>query len=422
VNSIEDRLRDAARAAARTVPEGSAPPLRLPGRRLRPGPGLLRPRGRLLAVIAPAAAAAAVAGVIAAAAVAHGNDRAATQPATSPVAAPRVPPPYLVALRYIGTYKSWKLERSDAVIASTATGRALGTVGVPHGYNSFVAVTGADDDRTFVLAAQKLSRGRGLGALFPATRLFKLHFTMTSGQLASYSIAPLNRVSLPTATFGQMALSPDGTRLAVTQLWTRLGTKLVGLRVYNLVTGQVRSWPLVTPSAEGTGGYPIDIIETPSWQANGRLLGLTVSSGRCQFCVRLLDTGGPGATVQAASRVIVRSPDIHSPNVDWASTLMAPDGGRVLRSVTICVRTGPNTCYDVSHVYGYSARSGHLLTVLNDQARNVIWNLLWTNPDARSFVLSGQSEGYGPFISAVRYAGGHLTGMRLPAQTVSAYW
>lgn len=54
-------------------------------------------------------------------------------------------------------------------------------------------------------------------------------------------MTPLVRISLPTAAFGQMALSPDGTRLAVTQIWTQAGAKVVGLRVYNLVTGQVRS-------------------------------------------------------------------------------------------------------------------------------------------------------------------------------------
>jgi hypothetical protein len=427
VNSIEDRLRDAARAAAGTVPDGSAPPLRLPGRRLRLrsglGSGLLRPRGRLLAVIAPAAAAAAVAGVLAVAVVAHGHDRAAG-PAAGPVAAPRVPPPYLVALRYLGQYKSRKLHRLDAVIASTATGRALATIGVPHGYNSFVAVTGAYDDRTFVLAAQQLSRGRGLGALFPATRLYRLHFRVIRGELASYSLSPLAGVPLPAATFGQMALSPDGTRLAVTRLWTQPGTKLVGLRVYNLVTGQVRSWPLVTPVSEGTGGYPIDIIETPSWAADGRHLALTVSSGKCQSCVRLLDTRGPGTTVQAASRVIVRTPDIHSPNVDWATTLLAPDGTRVLRSVTICGRTSPDECYDTAHVYAYSARSGQRLVALREPARNIEVDLMWSSPGGTSFVFSAVAEGSGPpFIRAFRYArGAILTGIGLPAQTVTATW
>jgi hypothetical protein len=150
-----------------------------------------------------------------------------------------------------------------------------------------------------------------------------------------------------------------------------------------------------------------------------------VSSGKCQFCVRLLDTRGPGTTVQAASRVIVRTPDIHSPNVDWATTLLAPDGTRVLRSVTICVRTSPDECYDTAHVYGYSARSGRRLAALDDRgARNVEVDLMWLSPGGTSFVYSAVAEGSGPpFIRAFRYVpGAILTGMRLPAQTVTATW
>lgn len=243
-------------------------------------------------------------------------------------------------------------------------------------------------------------------------------------QLASYSIVPLTKIQLPVATFGEMALSPDGTRLAVTQQWTRPGARLVGLRVYDLVTDGVRSWPLVTPSSEGTGGYPIDIIRTPSWTADGRHLALTVSSGKCLGCVRLLDTTGPGATVQAASRIIVRSVNLHSPNSDWNSMLISPDGSRVLRSVTVCVPTSKNECYDVAHVYGYSARSGRQLMALDNRAHNVEVGLMWLNPGGTQFVFSSLAEGQGPpFIVAARYTGsGTLDAVHLPAQTVAATW
>jgi hypothetical protein len=222
MSSIEDRLRAATLAAARTVPDGSAPPLRLPARLPAPRMRLPRLRGRLLAVVAPIAAAAAVAGVVAGTVVAHSHDGNASPPPAGPVAAPRLPPPYLVALHYVGTYKGWKMQRADAEIASTATGRVLATVRVPEPYNAFVAVTGAYDDRTFVLAAQKLSYRSGrpahapAGPVFPATQLYEMHVTVT-GHAVSYA---LNRVPgglLPPATFGDMALSPDGTRLAVDQ-------------------------------------------------------------------------------------------------------------------------------------------------------------------------------------------------------------
>lgn len=432
MKSIEDRLRDAALAAAGTVPDGGAPPLRLPARQPGPGwgPDLHRLRSRLLAVAAPAAAAVAVAGVITAAVVATGHDQG-RPPSAAAVAAPRVPPPYLVALRYIGTYKGWKLQRTDAVIARTATGKGLVTIPVPRPYNSFVAVTGSYDDRTFVLAAQKLSRSRfgaasrlTRGSLFPATRLFELRFRVTRGEVASWALTPLTRISLPSASFGQMALSPDGTRLAVTEIWRRPAAALVGLRVYNLVTGAMRSWPLVTPSTEGTGGYPIDVISTPSWAADGRHLALTVSSGRCNDCVRLLDTASQATTVQAASRIIVRPPRIHSKWVDWNTTLLSPDGSRVLRSVTICVPVAKNECYDVAHLYGYSARSGRQLINLSNRVHNVDVGLMWLNPGGTHLVASELAEGNGPpFIKAFRYTpGGFMASEPLPPQTVAAAW
>jgi hypothetical protein len=67
MNSFEDRLRAAMRAAAGTVPQGSAPPLRLPRRRWEgfrlPGHRLLGNQSRFLTPVAAAAAVVAVVAV-----------------------------------------------------------------------------------------------------------------------------------------------------------------------------------------------------------------------------------------------------------------------------------------------------------------------------------------------------------------------
>ena len=450
---IEDRLRDAALAAARTVPDDGASPLRLPARRPGPAwrPDLHGMRGRLLAFVAPAAAATAAAGVLAGVVVAHGHVGNSGLPPARSVTAPRVPPRYLVALHYTGVYKGWKRQLTDAVIASSATGRVLGTVAVPHGYNSFVQVTGAYDDRTFVLAAQKIpppatasfglthrpgrsgkgaitrntgratktSKPRGPG--WPSTRLYELRFRVVRGELAALRLTPLTGISLPPLTFGDMALSPDGTQLAVDRIWTLGTTRVEGLRVYDLATGGFRSWSL--PGGDA-GVFPFEDIAGPSWEANGRFLALTVSSGRCNYCVRLLDTASQAATVQGASRIIVRPPVIHSQWVDWTTTLLSPDGRRVLRSVTICVPSGKNECYDVAHVYGYSARSGRRLLALSNRAHNVEVDLMWLNPGGTHFVFSELAEGSGPpFITTFGFTpGGLLSRMPLPPQTVDAAW
>ena len=62
MTSTEERLRAAARAAADTVPPGSAPPLRLPD--VQPGRARRDQRHRWVRAMAPLAAATAVAAVV----------------------------------------------------------------------------------------------------------------------------------------------------------------------------------------------------------------------------------------------------------------------------------------------------------------------------------------------------------------------
>src|SRR5208283_1396632 len=61
---------------------------------------------------------------------------------------------------------------TEAVVRVTATGGTLVGITPPHPYGTFVGVTAAADNRTFVLAAQDLARLPLLAA--PATRFFVL--------------------------------------------------------------------------------------------------------------------------------------------------------------------------------------------------------------------------------------------------------
>ena len=155
MNSLEDRLRAATHAAAGTVAEGSAAPLRLPepGSRVRlPGP-----RGRAMTWLAPIAAAAAVAAVVATGVAVRGDANLGNRPnpAQSASRLSHVAPRYFVALAHGGQART-QIRTADAAVGSTATGRIIARVAVPKPYNAFVAVSGARDDRTFVLAAQEL--------------------------------------------------------------------------------------------------------------------------------------------------------------------------------------------------------------------------------------------------------------------------
>jgi hypothetical protein len=416
VTSIEDRVRAATAAAANLVPEGTAPPLRLSP---PSGPKVPRPRReRLRALAAPIAAAAAVVMVVAIVTVTH-DYLSRPRPAAT-VVAPKIPPPYFVALTYVGHYRSWKLTRTDAVIASTATGQAILRIAPPKPYDTFSAVTSAYDGRTFVLEAQDPTPDT---RQYPTkTKFFELQVTLRGTRSVAAAVTPLPIPALPASLFGPwdgIALSPDGTELAVTH--ADVGRTLPDIRVYDVATGRYRSWAMTSSEIAADPA-----VQTPSWQADGRHLALDVSwrnpgKTECLDCVRLLDTALPSGHLLADSKILVRSPDLHV-NVQWNTTAITPDGRHVLRSAIVPVPVTKNSFYDRPWIYDYSASTGRLLRSVVG-ARAINWSILWTSPDGGSFIYSAVSEGLGSgFITAIRYAGGHRTTLRLPAQTLTAAW
>lgn len=175
---LEDRVRDAIRARAAEVPPDAVPPLRLPDRAWTGRAWAGRAwAGR--AWVAPLAAAvgvaAALAVVFALTGVLH-SGRSASGHRFGLATLPR----YYVGLTFtsgsrFGGYGQLSTPQTKAVIRATATGRALATVTPPWPYGTFAGITAAGDDRTFVVAAQKLARIPLDGAFtVPATRFFLL--------------------------------------------------------------------------------------------------------------------------------------------------------------------------------------------------------------------------------------------------------
>ena len=167
MNTMEDKVRLALRETGEEIGPRTVPPLRLRDtRRAR----LPRLPGRWGSWVTPLAAAAAVAAVVATSlaisATFHGQHQGSGAGAhtytgsgtgTGPVhGAPLGPPaalhdlpPYFAELTDLTQVQAQK-----AVVRSTVTGQALATVTPPRPYNVFTWVSGATDDRTFVLAAQ----------------------------------------------------------------------------------------------------------------------------------------------------------------------------------------------------------------------------------------------------------------------------
>jgi hypothetical protein len=250
VNATEDRLRAAGRAVAVTVPPDSVPSLRLPA----PAPpeadlrGLGRrwPRGRRPGWLAPLAAAAAVVAVIAlSVAVARGQSSGA--PAGT-AAGPLGTPAYYVTLAAPAGPAG---VGAAAVVRRTATGQAFARVTAPGSGVRFTMVAAAPDDRTFVLGAQarvhldqtttgpSSSSGSGVSwrvRVLPGTptAFYLLRFDPARRQ------ARLSRLPVPAATepVSGLALSPDGTKLAVAT--TPPGR--MKITVSTLATGTSRTW------------------------------------------------------------------------------------------------------------------------------------------------------------------------------------
>ena len=315
MNTIEERIRAATRAAADTVPPDSVPPLELPGERpawFRRRPAQpRRPVAARAGWLAPAAAAAAMV-VIALfiVAVSHSARQEAAPsaqasatpgppapgpPASSYVASGQVPGYYLA----ITSQGNPNFNPSFVVVQATATGKTLFTYTPAYG-NTVVAVTAAADDRTFVLDEQPWAGQNGNQSFEP--RSFFLIRLSKAGQLGT---AQRLNVSVPRGQLVTgLALSPDGRRLAMAVQPDNVKAKpdLEQVRVYTLATGAVRTW-----SASGIIGAGPDDARSMSWTADGRTLAFewTGATGPSSgtIAVRLLDVGARGGGLLARSRL-----------------------------------------------------------------------------------------------------------------------
>jgi WD40 repeat protein len=336
MTAIEDRLRAATRAAADTVAPGSAPPLRLPG----PGHDRGRPgrsgRGRRWAgwaapLVAAAAVAAVIAGVLTVSKLAFHPPSPRTSPADraglvtvqlrrAPAAANGAIPAYVVGL----APGPLAAQSTRAVVRAAASGTALAILSPPRGYGSFTWITGAADDRTFVLAAY----GRGPAPTARnATAFFLLRLDPAAGTAWLSPLPVPAQPDLPGmgSPVSGIALSPDGGQLAVA-LGNQSGPS--ELKLFDLHNGSVRVWRGGRGaridgyiSADELGANPL------SWTADGRTLavdqwvGLTVN-------VRLLDTSAPGSDLWSGRRAAM-FPNWPSGSVA-GSAIITPDGTKII--------------------------------------------------------------------------------------------
>ena len=324
--TIEDRLHDFTRViddAMRPVRPLDLPPTPEPARpaRRRPHgrrwPGLLVPLGAAVAVAAVAATLVVVRGLPHVAARPPGIAAISPVPAGSgPATGPEALPEFFVALSHPhagmpgpGGGVSTTPPPDPVVVGETRTGRVLATVNPPAGA-TFAGLTGAADDRTFVLDA--MPRQDNPVAVGPRTwYLLRVSpGTATPAQLVKLSIPSIG--SRP--AIEGIALSPDGTKLAVL-FQPDAGSPATGrftLAVYAVADGALAHRWTGTDPYHGTYDYgsaaPPDDNRTLSWTADGHRLAFAYRSSKSpgsSLSLRMVDLTRPGNGLFADSTVIL---------------------------------------------------------------------------------------------------------------------
>jgi hypothetical protein len=353
MTTLEDRVRAAARAAADTVAEGDAPPLRLaqPGR--RPGPGW---GGRHPWIVSLAAAAAVIAVIAASIFAAH-----VVVPATRRPAPPSGPlpfladglPAYFVEYPFVDSLPRPGLpSRATVRVVATATGKVVATATLPGYVTAIAASRGA-----FFAAAVKDNLARFYE--------IRLNDSRTATTVTELPIRPVDAAPWP--QLRPMAVSPDGTELAYP---TRADSGAIrNLVVASTTGGSQREW---LPPPQDSQAWIGDM----SWLADGRTLAFnwgpsqrTISAEYSMYSdiqyeasLRLLDTQAPGSDLMASKRVL---PSVYDAHLLINESTLSPDGQVVVGAAN----SSDTNRAPVDSVIAFSAATGQQ-TVLYQASPN----------------------------------------------------
>jgi len=346
MTQTEDLVRSTTRALAGTVRAVRPLPPLPQARRLDE---LTRGRGRRWAGwLAPLAAAAAMTAVVAGLVVVRG---AVSGPGRAPApAAGATVPEYYVTLHQTSVTSAASL-----VVGDTRTGRQVAAVPAPAG-GTFIGVTGAADDRTFVVDAVHGGMGSGAGnphyvaaAARPRT-WYLLRIFPGSARPARLTPLSIPATAEQTVVHG-IALSPDGAWLAVALRPDERDDPLgpAELRIYSVATGRVlRSW---TAPAHSTvipyGSIGIDSDTSLTWLDDGHTLALESTSpadNGYATTIRTLDVNRSGTNLIASSRVVWSSDSPYSYGVSGPAPKCLSNGLVLLSGdgkTVICARIVP---------------------------------------------------------------------------------
>jgi hypothetical protein len=253
MNAIEERLRDAYRAAAQTIPPEAASTL---ARRPRP-----RPRaGRFLVPAAATVAVLAVAGLVTVVAKNAPPVRppvptaSATPVSLGPVTLSASPSRYFLAFENNGQGSVY----DPLAVYSARTGRLIAALSTPRSAVQPNAGVALGNGRTFIVADTEGPSNKAVCA--GTTRLYRLRLA-SDGQPVS-----LDPLALPAIAgyVDTLTATPDGSTIAYDSLICDLplyGTSVIG--VVNTATGEARQWTWQKPGVT---------VSSLSLSADGRFL------------------------------------------------------------------------------------------------------------------------------------------------------
>lgn len=346
---------------------------------------------------------------------------------TSPRVVPAVPmvrgvPRYYVALDNKGRVGEFAEPLAEATVRVTATGAVIARVSAPRPYLGFTAVTGAADDRTFVLLAHAPTN--------PFTgEVPERFFVLRIDPEAPSATARARLTALPArdnpggqsdASEGavSLALSPDGTSLAA--ILNVGGVDY--LYVYNLATGETRRW--VKTPCEGCAPAPLSNpinmnpgVPALSFTSDDRSVAFTFMYNLPQISdqLRLLHLGGPGNDVLASSTAFL----FHVPEADWRQALMTSDGKTVLMTVGFPIG-GPYSAVRISTATGHATAINTLQPTpgYTEFGPLTVDTILWTNATGSTVVVADARPGRTLGV----YTGRSYRPLPWPADGVGAAW
>ena len=337
MTALEDRLRnELSQLAALAQPETIHPLPDTTPRRRSAAARFLAPVAAMAAV-----AAVAIASAVIAARLPH-RDAAPVPAAPELVRSDTVPRFYMLAAQsYVDGGRKFV---TYAAVHSSATGGTLARVTLPGlldqgGYYA-PSITGAANDRTFVVMETNHT------SVDSIVWLFRLQVS-ASGRSIKVTRLPVHVP--PTMVVDDVALSPDGSRLAMTAQWNcgQNRCQYSGIRVANLATDAITTWSTHTNGAPFNGSWAGNNAVAFEWQpSTGRGTGY-----------RVLPVSGAPADLLTASQPVASPRAVSTGYVPDA--LVAPDGKTVITSEVV-----PYTHLfihgAVARIVELNARTGHL--------------------------------------------------------------